>query len=303
MKIKKIENENNIEKRNKCLIMDVFFCEKCNYTTNRRLNYERHINSQKHTADTDETNDLKFHCSFCEKQFKTNAGLWKHKQNCCQSIDINQNNQKETDVHQFELIKNELDNVKKLIMELKPVENNTIKKQIIENNGDTNYNVNLFLNTECGDAMNLIDFVKNIKMGFDDIMKIGELGYVEGISQIMNEKLGECTITERPMHYLSAKNKKNSSFCVRDKDNWEKQHEIVENIFDKCMYELDTAIYKTKLKIENKTGKKYENIGKQLCFHGGLGHRNEKEQKEILKKITPTIKLTFVNEYKKQLEN
>lgn len=283
--------------------MDVFFCEKCNYTTNRKLNYERHINSQKHNN----KKNVKYQCIFCEKQFKTKAGLWKHNNNCCQIEPNKKENIMSVStsvkyVNEFEIIKTELDNMKKLIINLKPVENNRIENQIIENNGDTNYNVNLFLNTKCGDAMNLIDFVKNIKMEFNDIMKIGELGYVEGISQIMNEKLGKCTISERPMHYLSMQNKKQNEFCVRDKNNWEKKHEIVENIFDKCMYELDTAIYNTKLKIENKTLRKYENIEKQLCSHGGLGHRNEKEQKEILKKISPTIKLTLMSEIKKQLE-
>jgi len=279
--------------------MDVFFCEKCNYKTTRKLNYDRHISSQKHNDKNKETSKNIYQCIICEKQFITNAGLWKHKQICCQ-LDADETFYSATRVDEFEFIKNELDNMKKLIMDLKPVENR-IENQIIENNGDTNYNVNLFLNTECGDAMNLIDFVKNIKMGVDDIMKIGELGYVEGISQIMSEKLEECAIFERPMHCLPLKNK--NAFCVRDKNNWEKKHEVVENIFDKCMYELDTAIYNTKLKIENKTSQKYENIGKQLCFHGGLGHRNEKEQREILKNISPTIKLTFMNKNNKQLEN
>jgi hypothetical protein len=292
--------------------MDVFFCEKCNYKTTRKLNYDRHISSQKHNDKNKETTKNMYQCIICEKQFITNAGLWKHRQICCQVVAYNEYDDTHhtlkttglsTSVDQFELIKNELDNMKKLIMNLKPVENNRIENQIIENNGDTNYNVNLFLNTECGDAMNLIDFVKNIKMGFDDIMKIGELGYVEGISQIMSEKLEECTIFERPMHCFPMKNKNQNEFCVRDKNNWEKKHEVVENIFDKCMYELDTAIHNTKLKIENKTSTRYENIGKQFYSHSGLGHRNEKEQKEILNKISPTIKLTFINKNDKQLEN
>ena len=91
------------------------------------------------------------------------------------------------------------------------------------------FNLNFFLNETCKNAMNITDFVDSIKLQLSDLIDIGELGYVEGISKIIVKNLNNLDETERPIHCTD---KKRETFYIKDQDKWEKEDEEKKKIKD-----------------------------------------------------------------------
>jgi len=93
----------------------------------------------------------------------------------------------------------------------------------IQNNNITNnnnFNLNLFLNEQCKDAISITDFIKSIKLTVSDLEATGRLGYVPGISRIFINKLKELDIYTRPLHCTDLKRE---TVYIKDQDNWEKE--------------------------------------------------------------------------------
>ena len=78
---------------------------------------------------------------------------------------------------------------------------------------------NLGVNETCKDAMNIMDFVESIKLQLSDLEKVGELGYTQGISNIITTNLKALDVTQRPLHCTD---KKRETMYVKDEDKWEK---------------------------------------------------------------------------------
>ena len=115
-------------------------------------------------------------------------------------------------------------------------ENQTLQKQLIDAVKDTNitnnnitnntthnnnqkFNLNFFLNTTCKDAMNITDFVNSLKLTLQDLEKVGELGYSEGISRMFVKGLSDLDVTKRPIHCSDSKRE---ILHIKDQDKWEK---------------------------------------------------------------------------------
>ena len=76
----------------------------------------------------------------------------------------------------------------------------------------------MFLNEDCKDAVNLIDFIKNLKLSLKDLESMGQLGYVNGMQRIFTNALNDMDVTERPIHCTDIKRE---TVYVKDKDKWE----------------------------------------------------------------------------------
>ena len=125
---------------------------------------------------------------------------------------------------------------KELIVEQQQ-ENQKLQSQLIEavkegkiinninNVNNVNYNINLFLNDQCKDAMNLTDFVDNIRCKLEDLEDVGRLGYVDGISKLFIENLSGMEVTKRPIHCTDLKRK---SLYIKNNDEWTKDNNNVE---------------------------------------------------------------------------
>jgi hypothetical protein len=98
-----------------------------------------------------------------------------------------------------------------------PVTNN-----IYNHKGDNHFNLNLFLNDTCKDAMNMSDFVNSIEVTMDDMENVGRCGYVEGISSIFIDNLKNTDIHKRPIH---CSDRKRQTLYVKDSDKWERDEE------------------------------------------------------------------------------
>ena len=88
------------------------------------------------------------------------------------------------------------------------------------NSNNKTFNLQLFLNETCKNAMNITDFVNSIQLQLTDLEKVGELGYVEGISKIIINNLKSLDITERPVH---CSDMKRDVLYIKDNDKWEKE--------------------------------------------------------------------------------
>ena len=124
-------------------------------------------------------------------------------------------------VKQNQELMNQNQELQKHMIELcKNGTNNTlINNTNMTNSNNKAFNLNFFLNETCKDAMNIMDFVESIKLQLSDLEKVGEVGYVEGISNIIVKNLNELDVTQRPVHCTD---KKRETMYIKDEDKWEK---------------------------------------------------------------------------------
>ena len=96
-----------------------------------------------------------------------------------------------------------------------------ISNTINNNNNQTNkFNINLFLNEQCKDAINFADFVKNIEISHQDLENNAQLGFVNGISKIFMDNLKQLGVNERPIHCTDTKRE---TMYIKDEDKWTKE--------------------------------------------------------------------------------
>jgi hypothetical protein len=186
-----------------------FYCKNCDYGTCRKSSYDDHLLSAKHKksriGDVLETNgdtilpkicSSKLTCEKCNKEYASRNGLWKHKQKCINQTIVQpkvaslQNNNDPSDKELMLALIKDNSELKNMIM--KVIENGTMNHSHNNTNSHNKaFNLNFFLNETCKDAMNIMDFVDSIKVQLSDLERVGELGYVEGISKIIVKNLKE----------------------------------------------------------------------------------------------------------------
>jgi hypothetical protein len=177
-------------------------------------------------------NPQRFICD-CGNNYKYYSGICRHKK-VCKVIELKEK-EKEKEKSVIEKDKNIIEKDDLIIMLLKqnselleivknnsnPVTNNNTNTNFMNNN--KTFNLQFFLNETCKDAMNIMDFVESIKLQLSDIEKVGEIGYVEGISNIITTKLKELDISQRPVHCTD---KKRETMYIKDENKWEKDDDI-----------------------------------------------------------------------------
>jgi len=229
----------------------IFECEKCIYNCSKESDFKKHLSTRKHERLINVNNQLiensqYYSCSQCSKKYKSNVGLWKHKKKCMNEenkilheLPINDIDDKQT----INLLIKENIDFKNIILDL--VKNNgdfqkqtlDMQQQMIDvcktsgtnnsyNNNKT-FNMQVFLNEKCKDAMNIMDFVNSMTLQLSDLEDVGELGYVEGISKIIIRKLNEMDVYKRPIH---CSDYKREVMYVRDDDIWEKENSTYDKL-------------------------------------------------------------------------
>jgi hypothetical protein len=224
-----------------------FICEPCNYETISKKDYNKHLITNKHCNPKSNENKV-YTCDNCNKPYKYHSGLWKHKKDCKPKVieDLNymdiikqlltQNNElknfiiEQTHEHKKETAdilnrvidqanenkKETVDIITKVIEQTKP---NTTTNNTTTNSNNKAFNINVFLNETCKDAINFSDFVKNIEVTREDLENNAQLGFVNGISKILIDNLRELSITKRPIHCTDLKRE---TMYVKDDNKWTK---------------------------------------------------------------------------------
>jgi hypothetical protein len=226
-------------------------CYFCDFSCSKQSDYERHILTRKHKKRSISNdlsivgneknalyaeNEKKFVCELCNKSYKDNSGLWRHKKKCKEEKCEDEETKKDNDVVLMLLKENQ--EFKQLIIEQNK-QNNEMQKQMLElvqkptttihgnNNCNNKFNLNVFLNEKCKDAMNIMDFVDSLKLTLQDLEKTGELGYVKGITNIIVNGLNQLDVCKRPIHCSDLKRE---TIYIKDNNSWEKENEEKQKI-------------------------------------------------------------------------
>jgi hypothetical protein len=217
-----------------------FNCEVCDYKCSKKSDFNKHLATDKHKNRKNHTyfGEISYDCD-CGKKYKHSSTLHAHKKKC----DFIQQQQLTT--------KSEPINIKEFFENNDPIqiinyllkENSEFKnmlfeqnKQLIEmaknanshnttnsHNNNKTFNLQVFLNETCKDAMNISDFVSSIKVSLEDLERTGEKGYVEGISNIFIKNLNQMEQHLRPMHCSDSKREvlyiKNNNEWIKEKED------------------------------------------------------------------------------------
>ena len=157
------------------------------------------------------------------------------------------------------------------------------------NSTNNSFNLQFFLNETCKNAMNITDFVDSIKLQLNDLISVGELGYVEGISNIIVKKLNALDVTERPVHCTD---KKRETIYIKDEDKWEKDEndkkirKLIKNIAYKNQ-KLFTE-FKEKYPDYNDSNSKHSDQYSKIVIESLADNDLQKEDK-IIKNISKVI--------------
>ena len=296
-----------------------FCCKVCDYYCNKKQHIKQHyltnyhklneINNVSNSVNNMNENKVSFICE-CGKSYKERSGLWKHKKKCTEkkTCEQNQENKQLFDESQItpELIMSVLQQNKEL-QQILIQQNKTIIELSKNNNTITNsnsnnktFNLNVFLNETCKDAMNINDFVDSLKLQLTDLEKFGKIGFVEGISNIIIKNLNSLDETMRPVHCTDSKRE---VMYVKDENKWEKENENKQKIrkaIKQIAHKNSKLLNEFKQKHPNceKSDSKFSDQYNKLVIEalGGRGDNDiEKEDKiirNIAKKVTIEKSLT-----------
>lgn len=198
-----------------------YVCESCNFTSSKHSNYMKHISTAKHKRliNPNEKMPNKTYICECGKQYKHMSTLCNHKKKCNgimapTSID--------KDILILELLK-ETSEFRKIISEqnqkMFEMAGNMGSNHHNTINSNNKFNLNVFLNEKCKNAMSLTDFVKSINLTIEDFIQTGERGFIEGISNIIVERINNMDLHDRPIHCTDLKRE---TVYIKDSDKWEK---------------------------------------------------------------------------------
>ena len=275
-----------------------FCCEKCDYVTFRKSQYVRHLSTDKHINQKKSTfinqkvpkSSAAFVC-ICGKKYKDKSGLWRHNKKCFKK-EYNEKeektNEEPTDKELIMLLIKENSELKNMMMEvIKNGTNNTT------NSHNKTFNLQVFLNETCKDAMNIMDFVDSIKIQLSDIESIGELGYVNGMSKLIIKHLNALDENMRPVH---CSDPKRDSLYVKDKNVWEKEDpdnkkikKAIKYISHKniCALPEWKAKYPDCIYSDSNKSDQYNHI--VLEAMGGSGDNDTEKADKIVKKIAKVV--------------
>ena len=255
-------------------------CEKCDYYSNKKSDFEKHCLTKKHERrDNGYSHDAKSHqeCEMspmhkclCGRTYKFRQGLSRHKKSCIKETAQQETAQQETtqqETTQQETTQQETtqqDALKSLIIEIMKEnmdkidilinENKELKSQVeniipyIENSvtkttsqegstinasGNTinitntinatqnnHFNIQVFLNEQCKDAINMSDFIKTIDVSLEQMDYTKRHGLAHGLSKTIIENLNRLSIYERPLHCTDVKRE---TLYIKDNDQWTKE--------------------------------------------------------------------------------
>jgi hypothetical protein len=288
-----------------------YYCERCDFYCSKKYGWERHIITAKHTKETNgnvlETKKGRKgqnkKCEFCCREFNSRSGLWKHIKNCKIEMSYSEKeNKKYEEVSDKEIIMmllKENSEVKTMMKEqqqmmMKIIEHGTHNTTTNNTNShNKSFNLQFFLNETCKDAMNIMDFVDSIKLQLSDLERVGEIGFVDGISNIIVKNLKELDVTERPIHCTD---KKREILYVKNEDKWEKEdnekkkiRKVIKNVANKNILLLQKfkEAHPDCGKSISKFSDQYNKIVVEAM--GGYGDNDYEKEEKIIQKISKNV--------------
>jgi hypothetical protein len=232
----------NIEQK----VANKYVCEICDYTTTRKSSIAKHYLSRKHlcrTKNNEKVATIKEEnllCKICNRSYKVRNSLWYHEQKCKKTDECIENNEildassNEINILTnmvLEIVKSNLEIVKsntelqkqnqdlqKQVLDVCKNNTTTINNNNIHNNShNKTFNLQVFLNEKCKDAMNLKDFVKSFKLQLSDLELVGDEGFINGMTKVIVAKLNGMDENTRPFHCTDLKRE---TIYIKEDDVW-----------------------------------------------------------------------------------
>lgn len=225
---------------------ELFCCKVCDYSTSRLQHFNRHNSTRKHQILTDTYQGLtdepkkspiaKYVCN-CGKKYQHKQSLYNHRKKCnykeemtnvITTLDHNQ----EIDYKEmfFKMVEEnkevrtllitqqqQMESQQKMMGELIPKIGNTTNNNTINNN--QRFNINVFLNDKCKDAINMSEFIDSIKVSVEQLDLTKNKGLEQGLSNIIIENMNKLSLYERPLHCTDTKRE---TLYIKNDNTWEK---------------------------------------------------------------------------------
>ena len=286
-----------------------FYCNICEYRCDRKWCWDQHIRTVKHQAATVCTDmphiGNKEHATLvcgCGKKYMDRTGLWRHKKVC-----VSESKDTKTDAKaEVESPKDDVSDKQLIMMLIKQnselmemLKNGTVNNNTTNNiNTNTNcnnkaFNLNVFLNETCKNAMNISEFMDSIQVQLKDLERFGEVGYVEGISNIITNNLKQMDITERPVHCTD---QKRETIYIKDDNKWEKEDDnktrlrrLIKRVETKNFKLLPA--YREKYPGCQQSDSKHSNKYNKMMVEvtGGAGDNDLEKQDKIIRNISKNV--------------
>jgi len=293
--------------KNSPKLADIFYCKYCDYNCSKINDYNKHLLTLKHKNRTNRTNleqiniqnTKNYICSKCNKSYVARNSLWYHEKKCNIENEENKFNIIDKDKLIIQLLKQNSELIKDnsefkniMIDVIKNGTHNTTNSNNTNSNNKT-FNLNLFLNETCKDAMNITDFVDSIKLQLSDLENVGKMGYVEGLSNIIIKNLKDLDITERPIHCTD---KKRDILYIKDENKWEKEDEdkkrikkVIKKIASKNALLLPKfkEIHPDCVKSSSKFSDQYNKLIVESM--GGSGDNDLEKENKIIKNVANQV--------------
>ena len=251
----------------------IFVCEPCDFKCRKESNYKLHLDTIKHKRLHETTKKMpnidkqKFNC-ICGNRYNHHSSLAKHKRTCIVvstsvSSPLEENkviNVSIEDVvcsdnkviitkdmfmelindnkEMIKVIKGQQEQINNIIPKIGNITNNTTNNHTTMNN---NFNLNVFLNEQCKDALNITDFIDSLKITLEDLLFSKTNGISRGITDVLIKGLKELDIYKRPIHCTDIKR---DTMYIKDEDKWSKDdsHNMIKNTIVKIANMERTAL-------------------------------------------------------------
>jgi len=278
----------------------MYLCGCCNYSTEKKCNYNRHLNSIKHEKKLNLLNK----CPLCDytsmrkDNLKRHLKSGVHKQIITDLVFLQDDDTISILDDLGEIPEDNIqESLKKIILEQEKI------KEMIPTTGNTIINnklsINVFLNTQCKDAMSIQDFLNQLQFSLDDLKYTKNNGFVEGISNMFVKELENLDPSERPIH---CSDKKRLQFYVKT-NKWEKDddnrnlNKAIGNV-QKKQIELMHLWDKQNPGWENNDKLIMERLQIAKSVYGSVSNiERNKENKQIKKIISEKIDLDIINKF------
>ena len=296
-------------------ILHKYNCAKCNYGCSKKGDFNKHIASKKHNAIYAISNAIpQVITCVCGKGYTHKSSYYRHKKSCkytppsstqCtdNTITYTVEEPAKNDVQGLHTIiidllkqnailqQNQLD-MQTTLKELIPKIGNTTTNS--HNNHNNTFNIQMFLDNECKNAISIQDFVKSIEINMCHLVAMSKDGYVDSISNVLIQALDKLAVTDRPLHCTDLKRE---TVYIKDKETWNKSSadtsvmdKVISNIERKHVEEVKHFVDEHPLSQELDTPD-HQFYQKAYYNSLGAGEDCDKLNKKIYKKVLPGVKL------------
>ena len=238
-------------------------CKSCDFKCSKNCDYQRHILTLKHVHRVNDNVGVFFNakhtCLVCNTHYTHASGLSRHKKKCKYTEPLQSAPLPVVDNMQMTLIlelvkqnqefKNLLIQQSNQMMEqnktmIEVAKNSQVNNTISNNNNNNKtFNLNVFLNETCKDAMNMKDFIQSLELSLPELEKMGEVGFAEGMSRVFVDRLNSLDITKRPIHCSDVKREiihiKDDNKWERDNANLDRLRKIIKQLTHKNILRVD----------------------------------------------------------------